>query len=124
MSTPRGRRRFEPAGNLRADELPLPRRLAQALGVAQAWHEVAGGALAGRAPVERLARGVLTLREPLEPWTARFRELVPELVARMIEAHPELGIKSYRVVGLGAAAAARPVKIHAGRRIAKSGDPD
>lgn len=89
-------RGFERAGRLSADRLGLPQRHGRRLVLAEAWRAVAGDAIADRAPVVDLRRGVLALGLPDGTWGRTLRELLPGLAARLAASRPELGIRRYR----------------------------
>jgi hypothetical protein len=102
----RRRRGFEPLGEGGASGLGVPPRQARTLTLVHGWSEVAGPALARRATVERLHRGVLTLAVADRRWLGVIEAEAPRLAGRLAALHPQLGIAKVRV---GAGAPARPV---------------
>lgn len=106
----RRRRGFERAGGFPAAQLPLPAARARELQLARAWHEVAGPAVARRAPALALKRGVLEIRLPDGAWGRTLGEILPQLAARVARANPGLGITRLRLLPETAPAAAAPAR--------------
>ena len=98
MPFQRRRRGFELAGALPLDRLGLPRARARQLLLAQAWERVAGPALAARAQVLRIQRGVLEIEVEPGRWSETLGELLPGLVGRLSGLCPELGVRRFRLV--------------------------
>lgn len=46
-----------------------------------------------------MRRGVLELAFDDEHWTATVSELIPRLAGRLAAAHPELGVRRFRLLG-------------------------
>jgi len=94
----RRKRGFERAGALPPAELGVPFGRGRQLVLSRAWREVAGDLIAGRAPVLRLARGILEIGVPEGPWGRTLPEIIPGLVAGLAARNPALGVKRYRLV--------------------------
>lgn len=97
MTTRRGQRGFRRAGELSADRLEMPVARARELRLATAWRKVAGEAIAHRAPVRGIRRGVLEIEVPDERWASTLRELIPRLAGRLAGGYPDLGVKKLRL---------------------------
>ena len=75
--------------------LPLAR--ARALRLAQAWRCVAGELVARRAPATGVRRGVLEIVAADAHWVRALEPLLPEHVARLTVAFPDLGVLRFRL---------------------------
>lgn len=62
-----------------------------------AWLNVAGPAVARRASVVALKRGVLELRVDDASWQRALENLLPELGARFSRHHANLGVTKFRL---------------------------
>ena len=98
MNDLRRLRGFEPLGATGAHALGLSRTRAKELELQVAWRHVAGTALARRASVLALRRGVLTLSIDEPEWRRVLENLFPELGARFARHHKGLGVTRFRVV--------------------------
>ena len=81
-----------------AHALGLSRSRAKDLELQVAWRHVAGPALARRASVLTLRRGVLELSIAEPEWRRVLENLFPELGARFARHHPSLGVTRFRLV--------------------------
>jgi hypothetical protein len=94
----RGKRAgFRRLGDLAAADIGLPAARAHDLSLVHAWSAVAGEAFARRSPALGVRRGVLEIRLPEGPWEAIVAAEAGRLAARVARAHPELGIRRYRL---------------------------
>jgi hypothetical protein len=113
MQPMRARRRegeFRRVTRLAPNRLGLPAAQGRALVLAHAWEDVAGEAVARRAPALRLDHGVLEIELPCEPWAAAMRDLLPRLAGRLAARYPDLGVRRFRLrPGTGGAGASAPV---------------
>jgi hypothetical protein len=98
MRDERRRRGFERAGSFRPERCGLPSAATRRLRLALAWRRVAGAVLARQAPALGVRRGVLEVAARDARWAETLNELLPELAARIAEAHPELRVRRCRVV--------------------------
>jgi hypothetical protein len=100
MQGGRRRRGFERAARIDvAQQLGLPAARARELMLHAAWRDVAGDALARRAPALRVVRGVLEIGIADERWLGTMKSLVPRLAGRLAAHHPELGVRRFRLCG-------------------------
>ena len=81
-----------------ARALGLPATRAKDLELRAAWLNVAGPAVARRASVVSLKRGVLELRLDDESWRRPLEDLLPELGARFSRHHANLGVTRFHLV--------------------------
>jgi hypothetical protein len=109
--TRRHRRGFERAGALPRGELGLPAGRTRELQLALAWREIAGEAVARRAPALRVRRGVLEVEVREEAWRRTMLDVLPALAGRLAARHPDLRITRYRMISgqAGGAEPAQPV---------------
>jgi hypothetical protein len=98
MKDARRSRGFEPLGATGAHALGLSRTRAKELELQVAWRRVAGPALARRASVVALRRGVLELEIAEPEWRRVLENLFPELGARFARHHPALGVTRFRLI--------------------------
>jgi hypothetical protein len=98
MKDSRRSRGFEPLGATGAHALGLSRTRAKDLELQVAWRRVAGPALARRASVVALRRGVLELEIAEPEWRRVLENLFPELGARFARQHPALGVTRFRLI--------------------------
>jgi hypothetical protein len=94
---------FSNFGGLAPEQLGLPPARGREMLLAHAWRTVAGPALASRATLGGLRRGVLEVRVPAGPWAESVAALLPRLAGRLAASWPSLGVKRYRLVREGAA---------------------
>jgi len=80
-----------------AQALGLSSTRAKDLELRAAWLHVAGPAVARRATVVGLRRGVLELRVAEESWRRALQNLLPELGARFSRHHADLGVTRFRL---------------------------
>jgi len=106
--TRRRRRGFERAGAVPRGELGLPAARTRELQLALAWREIAGEAVARRAPALRVRRGVLEVEIREEAWRRTMVDVLPGLAGRLAARHPALHITRYRMVSSGQAGSAEP----------------
>ena len=96
----RHNRGFERVGELRPEELGLPRKKSRELAVAAAWRQAAGEAIADRVAAVRITRGTLEIR--LDPahasWAHTILELLPLVAGRLAHEHPGLGVRKARLL--------------------------
>jgi len=78
--------------------LPVSRARARELTIATAWRAAAGPALARRAEVVGLRRGVLEVSVSDERWRHALEPLLPEIAGRIAGRHRDLGIRACRIV--------------------------
>jgi len=97
MSVARRSRGFEPLGSTGARALGLSATRAKDLELQAAWRHVAGPAIARRAAVRALRRGVLELSIAEPAWRRVIENLLPELGARFSRHHPALGVTRFRL---------------------------
>ena len=98
---PRKRKRdFAALGQLGWDRLGLPARRARELGLAVAWRDVAGEAIARRAVPLVIRRSVLDVRlADADPgWIDTLKEVLPELARRISAEFPELRVRGIRLL--------------------------
>ena len=81
-----------------ARALGLSGSRAKDLELRAAWLNIAGEALARRASVIALRRGVLELRVHDETWRRVLEDLLPEIGARFARLHADLGVTRFRLV--------------------------
>jgi Dna[CI] antecedent, DciA len=98
MNGVRRSRGFEPLGSTGAHALGLSRTRVKDLELRVAWRHVAGPALARRASVLALRRGVLELSIAEPEWRRVLENLFPELGARFARHYPGLGVTRFRLV--------------------------
>ena len=98
MKGARRSRGFEPLGSIGAEALGLSRTRAKDLELQAAWRHVAGPAIARRASVVALRRGVLELAVAEPAWRRALLNLLPELGARFARHHPALGVTRFRLM--------------------------
>ena len=89
---------FERVGSIPRSEMGLPASRARELQLAQAWREIAGEAVARRAPALRVRRGVLEVEVREELWRRTLRDVLPGLAGRLAARHPDLRIVRYRMI--------------------------
>lgn len=63
------------------------------------WEEVAGAETAAHAQPVGLSDGVLTVRCDSTAWTKQLSMLRPQILTRIVSAHPEAGVESLRFIG-------------------------
>ena len=97
MNSARRSRGFEPVGSPGARALGLSATRAKDLELQAAWRHVAGPAIARRAAVVALRRGVLELSIAGPAWRRVIENLLPELGARFSRHHPALGVTRFRL---------------------------
>ncbi len=97
MSAERSTHGFAPLGSLGVRALGLPPARARDLELQSAWRSVAGPAIARRARVMALRRGVLTLAIAEPAWRRAIENLLPELGARFARRHPSLGVTRFEL---------------------------
>jgi hypothetical protein len=90
-------RGFEPLGASGARALGLAATRTKDLELHAAWLNVAGPAVARRASVVSLRRGVLELRVQEDSWRRALENLLPELGARFSRRHADLGVTRFRL---------------------------
>jgi predicted nucleic acid-binding Zn ribbon protein len=98
MKDVRRSRGFEPLGSIGAHALGLSAARAKDLELQAAWRHVAGPAIARRASVLGLRRGVLDLAVAEPAWRRALLNLLPELGARFARHHPALGVTRFRII--------------------------
>ena len=89
---------FLRAGQINPSQLDLPPGRARALLLEHAWRQAAGEVVARQAPAIRITRGILEVRVPDERWAETLTALLPRLAGRLAAAHPELGVRKFRLV--------------------------
>lgn len=77
--------------------LGLSATRAKDLELQAAWRQVAGPAMARRATVLGLRRGVLELSVAGPAWRRVLENMLPELGARFTRHHPALGVTRFRL---------------------------
>lgn len=94
----RGEGGFRRIGEGGIRDLDLHARLAKPLELQWAWRRTAGEAIARRAPVIGVRRGVLEIEAADARWVEALRTLIPGLAARLAADFPELGVKRFRLI--------------------------
>ena len=79
--------------------LPIAPKLKREIELDWAWLDVAGEAVARRAPVRRVERGVLEIEAADASWEGALRRLMPQLAAKLAAAHPHLRVRRFRIRG-------------------------
>jgi hypothetical protein len=98
MNGSRRSRGFEPLGSTGARFLGLSAMRVKDLELQAAWRHVAGPAIARRASVLALRRGVLELSIAEPAWRRVIENLLPELGARFARHHQALGVTRFRLI--------------------------
>jgi hypothetical protein len=86
-----------------ARDLGLPARQGQRLLLEHAFLRAAGEAIARRARVVAVRRGVLEIAVEDPSWARELRPILPRIVGRLARSSPELGVMRFRLVVAGAA---------------------
>jgi hypothetical protein len=89
---------FERLGSLGARSLGLPDARARALDLESAWVHAAGAALARRARIKGLRRGILEIEVVDPAWRGAVVRLLPEIGARIARERPDSPIREVRLV--------------------------
>jgi hypothetical protein len=99
VDTERRSRGFEPLGASGAKALGLSATRAKDLELRAAWRHVAGPAIARRASVISLRRGVLEIAVEDVRWRRVLENLLPELGARFARHHAALHVTRFHLTG-------------------------
>jgi hypothetical protein len=89
---------FERLGASGARSLGLPDARARSLELESAWLHAAGAALARRARIKRLRRGILEIEVVDPAWRVAVLRLLPEIGARIVRERPDSPIRAVRLV--------------------------
>ena len=79
--------------------------------LAAAWRRVAGEAIARRARVAGIRRGVLEIAFDDERWREALKAAIPGLAARLARVCPGLGVRKFRLRREGRECPERPVPL-------------